>query len=35
MVLRSNDWSSDKCVPDIIFTQDDELNRKAGQMDIE
>ncbi len=35
MVFKSNDWKNDKCLPDIIFTQDDKVNRVAGQMDWE
>lgn len=23
IVLQANDWSTDKCIPDIIFAEDD------------
>lgn len=35
MVLRANDWSTDRCVPDIIYAEDAEPNRKAGQLKLE
>lgn len=35
MVLRANDWSTDRCIPDIIYAEDAEPNRKAGQLKLE
>ena len=33
-VLRANDWLTDRCVPDIIYAEDAEPNRKAGQLKL-
>ena len=35
MILRSNDWTNDKCVPEIIYAEDFDNNIQAGLPNIE
>ena len=34
-MLRGNDWSTDKCVPDIIYAEDSSPNQRAGFVNLE
>jgi FkbM family methyltransferase len=34
IVLRSNDWSNDKCIPDIIYAEDSNPNQRAGFVNL-
>ena len=35
IVLRANDWTTDKCIPDIIYAEDAPPNQRAGYVNLE
>ena len=34
IVLRSNDWTTDRCIPDIIYAEDANPNKRAGFVNL-
>jgi hypothetical protein len=33
-VIKANDWSNDRCIPDIIYAEDFFVNERAGQPNV-